>query len=438
MLLVPICFLSGQLIRFSYIEIALPMWLKIVLNFGFTIAAIILFIPLNTAPVILVMIDWINHSVTVFNVTFLFNVEMMNNITNKIPPIVLRDVHSLDDIHVIDNMSELEIFAKLVILFFAVSSCLSFIMFITALVCTYQCGGVLHRCMYGRDRAEPLNPFYINNKQQQQQQQECSTTLQLPESLYFILLLVLNIGIWATCICVFAVEHYGKPLYYPSNLNITAEAIGFSVYMYSLFCTIASCFIFSKLAYSVTHRCLKLEDSLNNHEVNTPNGLNALMDEDDVFTNMAKATLNWFEYWFTVHWILYTITSFLSIALFLEILMMHLKSSEPKPPTSAVGYSDVELWVIALFTISHCFMFLYPCFKAAAVTVSRDKLIKKINEKRNLDDDRKQVLIQYLRNKKYGFRISFFCARLRFSFNIAYVSIFIGLLGVLLKVTGAF
>ena len=199
---------------------------------------------------------------------------------------------------------------------------------------------------------------------------------------------------------------------------------------------VASC-IFSKLAYSVTHRCLKLEDSLSNNNVNTPDGLKTLMDEDDAFTNMATATLNWFEYWFTVHWVLYTITSFLSIALFLEILMMYLKSGDPKPPTSAVGYSYFELWVIALFTIFHCFMFLYPCFKAAAVTVSREKLIKKINEKRHLDDDRKQVLIQYLKNKKYGFRISFFCARLRFSFNIAYISIFIGLLGVLLKVTSA-
>ena len=78
---------------------------------------------------------------------------------------MLRDVHSLDDIDVIDKMSEFETFAKPVVLFFAVSSCLSFIMFITALVCTYQCGGVLHRCMYGRDRGEPLNPFYINNEQ---------------------------------------------------------------------------------------------------------------------------------------------------------------------------------------------------------------------------------------------------------------------------------
>ena len=43
--------------------------------------------------------------------------------------------------------------------------------------------------MYRCDRVEPLNPFYINNEQQQQQQQQQqqrSTTLHLPESLYFI------------------------------------------------------------------------------------------------------------------------------------------------------------------------------------------------------------------------------------------------------------
>ena len=169
-------------------------------------------------------------------------------------------------------------------------------------------------------------------------------------------------------------------------------------------------------------------------------------------------------------WVLYTMHYLLPlqcIVLFLEILMMYLKSNDPKPPSSAVGYSYVELWVIALFTISHCFMFLYPCFKAAAVTacvlrqadqerlssavtVSREKLIKKDSGNESLLSVIIQVVFTWmmtessfssstdLKNKKYWFHISFFCAWLQFSFNIAYISIFIGLLGVLLKVTGVF
>ena len=117
---------------------------------------------------------------------------------------------------------------------------------------------------------------------------------------------------------------------------------------------------------------------------------------------------------------------------------MYIQSGYHKVPQSAVGFSKNELLVVGLFTISHCFLFLYPCFKAAAVTVSRNKLIKKINETDRFALERKQLLIQYLKNKNFGFRISFFCARLQLSFNVAYISIFIGLLGVLLKVTGVF
>ena len=165
-----------------------------------------------------------------------------------------------------------------------------------------------------------------------------------------------------------------------------------------------------------------------------------MLEKDDNFTDMAQATLNMFEYWFTVHWVCYTITSFLSIALFFDMLEMYIKSNFVKPVDTAVGFSYKELVVVSLFTLQHCFLFLYPCFKAAAVTVGREKLIKKVNAWQDgpLNREQKQFLIQYLKNKKFGFRISFFCARLRFGFNIAYISIFIGLLGVLLKLTGVF
>ena len=93
------------------------------------------------------------------------------------------------------------------------------------------------------------------------------------------------------------------------------------------------------------------------------------MDEDDAFTKMATASLNWFDYWFTVHWVLYmcTITSFLSIALFFEI----------KRPQTTI-FSCWILWCrVGGNRFVHKLMFLYPCFKAAAVTVSWEKLIKK-------------------------------------------------------------
>ena len=459
------------------------------MNSGFIICGYVFFAALNTSPAVLVILSWANKYVVVYGVPYLFNIEKVKNgsTVNQIPSIVLRDQStsatttidplSLNDTQIIDNMMEFENYAKLVILFFALSSCFSFILFITALACTYtrQCIWI-HKCCTRRHRQqdleaavnqqnvdeqeiEPLDPFCADleppplpppppTEQQEQQQQQppppplrqtTSTRLDLPESLYFISLLLLNIGICGVGIYIFCDGHYNKEYYGPYNISVIAEATGFSVYMYSLFCTIGSCFIFSKLAYSVTHNCLKLIDNLKaGRYADNDHGRDLLIADDNRFTQQAQATLNWFEYWFTVHWIFYTVTSFLSIALFWDMLTMHIQSKYLKVPPSAVGFSINELWVVGLFTLSHCFLFLYPCFKAAAVTVSRNKLIKKINETDHFALERKQLLIQYLKNKNFGFRISFFCARLQFSFNVAYISIFIGLLGVLLKVTGVF
>ena len=127
---------------------------------------------LNTAPAVLVMVDWLGSYVCVFNVTYLLNIEMVDNITNRIPAIALRDVNNnlLNDVQVIDNMSQFENFTKLVILLFAVSSCLSFNMFILAFCCTYKCKW-LRKWTQPRDvkvsqlNAEPLEAFYVTKKE---------------------------------------------------------------------------------------------------------------------------------------------------------------------------------------------------------------------------------------------------------------------------------
>ena len=214
--------------------------------------------------------------------------------------------------------------------------------------------------------------------------------------------------------------------------------------MYSVLCTIVSCFIFSKIAHSVTHKWEGQLTQFQNHRRRRneeDSGVSRLIEEDLQFTKMAQASIIYFEFWFTVHWIFYTVTSFLSIALFLDMLQFYMNSNFDPSNGKGIGFSLHELAVVGLFTLQHCFLFLYPCFKAAAVTVSREKLIKKVNAhplNEHLSLEKKHLYIHHLKNKKFGFRISFFCARLRFGFNVAYISIFIGLLGVLLKLTGVF
>ena len=410
---------------------------------------------LNIAPAGLVMYSWFTGSVTVFNVTYIFNVPISSD--NHIPNILMStestDVHALNDSTVINNLNEVEAFSKLVMVFIAVSSALSFVLFLCALVCTYKCAWlrkIRTTPPEQDDQIKPLDPFQYNDGEQHGP--NTSTKINLRESVYFVCLFSLNFLFWVACLVMFSVYHFGKP-YYTNKDNKDfkynlpgVEAFGFAMYMYSLLCTIVSCFIFSKIAYSVTHRCLKLYNEFKDHQIQQTDedgdGLERLIERDLQFTKMAQTTIACFEFWFTVHWTFYTVTSFLSIALLIDMIHLYINSTLQPPFGQAIGFSEVEVIVVSLFTLQHCFLFLYPCFKAAAVTVGREKLIKKVNAHplngHPLTLERKQLYIQHLKNTKFGFRINFFCARLRFGFSIAYVSLFIGLLGVLLKLTGAF
>ena len=103
---------------------------------------VLLCVIINIAPAILVMYSWVNATVTVFNVTYIFNVP--KSPSNTIPELLTSsfNVHSLNDSAIVDNLNGFEAFFKLVVAFFSFSSALSFILFIYALVCTYKCAGL--------------------------------------------------------------------------------------------------------------------------------------------------------------------------------------------------------------------------------------------------------------------------------------------------------
>ena len=454
-MLVVLSLITCQLIQFNYSDLKkscssddnnkkqhpILYLLKIV----FIISGILI----NFAPVFFVVYAWKSPQVTVFNVSYLFNAEGIVNISifDKIPSIVTNNMTNdqANSICDMENLASFGVFSKLVIAILTSSSFLSYFLFIYVLVYKYKCISLRNfKNKYftndpeSESKSDNLDPFCIDDNDAELR--KISTKLYFPESLFFIVLLLLNIVLWVACFGAFWNKIFNKPSYFTDLklLVVQWEKVIFAMYMYSLLCTIVSCFIFAKIAYSVTHRCLKLYDEFKDHK-DEGDVLISLIKKDDNFTKMGQITLNTFEFWFTVHWVCYTVTSFLSIVLFLEILK---KNEQPAAgleniPNTAIRFLDTELIVVGLFTLQHCFLFLYPCFKAAAVTVGREKLIKKVNAHplngHPLTLKKKQLYIQYLENKKFGFRISFFCARLQFGFNIAYVSIFIGLLSVLQK-----
>ena len=161
-----------------------------------------------------------------------------------------------------------------------------------------------------------------------------------------------------------------------------------------------------------------------------------LQQRDNRFVNVAVETLKMFELWFFIHWILYIVSSFLSVSLLLDALQLTIQATLPHP-RSGVHFHTLEMIFLTLFATSNCIFFLYPCLRAAAVTEARKKLIQRINRScsvhyPNIPTNLKNEFISFLKGQKFGFRLYILCAHMFFSLNIAYISIFISLLGILI------
>uniref|UniRef100_A0A1X7SE60 Uncharacterized protein n=1 Tax=Amphimedon queenslandica TaxID=400682 RepID=A0A1X7SE60_AMPQE len=167
--------------------------------------------------------------------------------------------------------------------------------------------------------------------------------------------------------------------------------------------------------------------------------ISEFVEEDKKFTEVAIETLRPFEMWFFIHWAMYIITSFLSLSFLFEAINEKIKASMVKPD-SGIGFQSLEFVLIALLAATNSFVFLYPCIRAAGVTESRKSLIREVNDSidfengNNPTNDAKRAFISYLKERNFGFRLNILCAHVKFNLNIAYISIFIGLLGVLIKV----
>ena len=291
------------------------------------------------------------------------------------------------------------------------------------------------------DNTNPLHPF-DDTENGNNIVESTSTKLDHKERITFWLFLLLSLILLAA-MCIVFIYHYitRQPLSQQQNsthiiyrYNVTTikgfEITTAAAYFYSLFCTISSCFIFSKVMYGIQNQCKGL--------LKGEKTISKFIEEDENFIKVAMKTQRPFEMWFFIHWVLYIITSFLSLSFLFEAINKKIQASlVTLPPDSGIAFHNIEFILITLLAASNSFFFLYPCIRAAGVTESRRRLIRKVNNHTNylnLTDDKKRAFVTYLKEKNYGFRLNILCAHVKFNLNIAYISIFIGLLGVLIKV----
>ena len=279
----------------------------------------------------------------------------------------------------------------------------------------------------------PLHPFDDNDNDNDND--DTSTRLEKSEGIRFLLFLIINIALVVGMVVVFLSGlylHHSKPVIDNSTKHWTGkyDKVQISVivvYFHSLLCTISSCFIFSKVVYGIQNKCDNLFTSNDN------NTIGERIDEDKRFVKMAIATQSPFELWFFIHWVMYIITAFLSLSFLFEAINEKIQGSLPHRQ-AGINFSSLELIFITLFAASNSFFFLYPCIRAAGVTESRKILIRDVNNTIDNLNAEKRAFVNYLKDQNFSFRLNILCAHVTFDLNIAYISIFIGLLGVLIKV----
>lgn len=219
--------------------------------------------------------------------------------------------------------------------------------------------------------------------------------------------------------------------------DVYIDYLGVTAYFGSQLCAIISCFIFSKVAYAVTIECgvmMETFRSVCKNKENEDEKLSLLQKEDKEFQKLSINSMKPYRVWFTVHWLLYAITAFVSLAYLAETIINWLYGYWHYDCTKVCHQS---ITYIFLFSLEHTALFLYPCFRAASILSARNSLIEKVCNKNfgNISPERRFAFGQYMKERKCGFVLSIFCAYIEFGFNIAYFSIFIGFLGIIIKLT---
>ena len=260
------------------------------------------------------------------------------------------------------------------------------------------------------------------------------------QCVYFQSIFVLNFSVYLVNVALLIVI-LDRQL---ASFNKSLEAIdllGLIAQLVSRFSALMSCFIFSKVAYAVSNQCLDFTRCIFPHIMKRDGcRLNDLKDMDKRYTLLLRNSLGPYSVWFTIHWILYTVSSLMAIAYVADQIIMELYGTELADKKCHGEYDldcRLNLAYSIFFALEHCMLFLYPCFRAASVTRARAKMIKYVSNADwpNITDQDKNAFITYLKDQNASFKISILCAELTFGFNMAYLSIFIGVLGIVMKLS---
>ena len=122
------------------------------------------------------------------------------------------------------------------------------------------------------------------------------------------------------------------------------------------------------------------------------------------------------------------------IEIIIETIKYNFKSINRFLPNGEVDTKEPYVLYVVFFTLVHAYLFLYPCFRAAAIATARAIKINNISEKKwqNIPLSVQTSFVEYLKSQNFAFRVPLFCADIPIEFNWVFVSFLVPILGVYL------
>ena len=284
---------------------------------------------------------------------------------------------------------------------------------------------------YEREREEKsnillINPFF-NGKQDSKDFKPAN--LHAKQLLCFYAVFFANLLLYAgnvgTVVAIVVIEINKKTIKWEWNIDY----IRLLAQLASQYCAIISCFLFSKVAYAVTLHCHNQSEEYQRIiDQNLPENetLCQLEETDTVYVDLCNESMKPYRFWFAVHWFMYAITAFMSVAYLVDTVIEYKKHFTH-------DYHYLIILYVLLFTLEHTVLFMYPCFRAASILEARNTLIYRVS-KEQWPPVIKSRFLQFMKEQRCGFVLSLLCVRIEFGFNIAYISIFIGIIGIVVRV----
>ena len=251
---------------------------------------------LNVVPFIVTVLDWALCPTEYYNVCYSIILHPRPNTTDIPNTVLLGNTqneelvgYDADNLHSAQNeLKKFEIYAKIVLLTTAFSGTVSYLFFFVAFTLLYFVPHLQVACLVKNkvlgengikpfdsvnsdDPPKPLQPLYPfddadppNEVDTESDDNSTSTQLTWGEAFSYYGMLTANIAIIVAMVIVFVCGQYtlnpGKSLVNEGRFNnignLQKYEIAFiATYTYSLYCTLLSCFIFSKIAYGIQRKC---------------------------------------------------------------------------------------------------------------------------------------------------------------------------------------